>query len=86
MRQIIRIRKIEMLSSEHTFYHYFALCVEFLLKKENEELEKQKKLAQEKIEAITDALDDLGKNNAYNIFNSNKHISKTITSMTQNSK
>jgi hypothetical protein len=36
---------------------------------ENEELEKQKKLAQEKIEAITDALDALGKNNASNIIN-----------------
>ena len=43
---------------------------------ENEELEKQKKLAQEKIEAITDALDALGKNNASNIINTVEKLTK----------
>ena len=43
---------------------------------ENEELEKQKKLAQEKIEAITDALDALGKNNASNIIEKVKKLTE----------
>jgi hypothetical protein len=43
---------------------------------ENEELEKQKKLAQEKIEAITDALDALGKNNASNIIERVKKLTE----------
>jgi hypothetical protein len=43
---------------------------------ENEELEKQKKLAQEKIEAITDALDAFGKNNASNIIERVKKLTE----------